>query len=42
MLFSISQALLAGHHVHFGNSPGLLLKDTKAFIPFVRDTHTGM
>jgi hypothetical protein len=24
MLFSISQALLAGHHVHFGNSPGLL------------------
>ena len=42
MLFSISQALLAGHHVHFGNAPGLLLKDTKAFIPFVRDTHTGM
>jgi len=42
MLFSISQALLSGHHVHFGNSPGLLLKDTKAFIPFVRDTHTGM
>jgi hypothetical protein len=42
MLFSISQALLAGHHVHFRNSPGLLLKDTKAFIPFVRDTHTGM
>ena len=42
MLFSISQALAAGHHVHFGNSPGLLLKDTKAFIPFVRDTHTGM
>ena len=41
MLFSISQALAAGHHVHFGNSPGLLLKDTKAFIPFVRDTHTG-
>ena len=39
MLFSISQALAAGHHVHFGNSPGLLLKDTKAFIPFVRDTH---
>ena len=30
MLFSISQALAAGHHVHFGNSPGLLLKDTKA------------
>jgi hypothetical protein len=42
MFFSISQALLAGHHVHFGNSPGFLLKDTKAFIPFVRDTHTGM
>jgi hypothetical protein len=42
MLFSISQALLSGHHVHFGNSSGLLLKDTKAFIPFVRDTHTGM
>ena len=38
MLFSISQALAAGHHVHFGNSPGLLLKDTKAFIPFVRDS----
>jgi len=43
-LFSISQALLAGHHVHFGNSPGLLLHihSTKIFIPFVRDSHTGM
>ena len=42
ILFSISQALIAGHHVHFGTSPGLLLQHTKAFIPFVRDTHTGM
>ena len=41
-LFSISQALSGGHHIHFGNSPGLLLYPTKAFIPFVRDTHTGM
>ena len=41
-LFSISQALSGGHHIHFGNSPGLLLHPTKAFIPFVRDTHTGM
>ncbi len=24
-LFSISQALIDGHHVHFGTSPGLLL-----------------
>jgi hypothetical protein len=39
ILFSISQALLAGHHVHFGNSPGLLLHNTKIFIPFVRDSH---
>jgi hypothetical protein len=41
-LFSTSQALIGGHHVHFGTSPGLLLHHTKAFIPFVRDTHTGM
>jgi hypothetical protein len=41
-LFSISQALIGGHHVHFGTSPGLLLHHSKAFIPFVRDTHTGM
>ena len=42
ILFSISQALLAGHHVHFGNSPGLLLHSTKTFVPFVRDSHSGM
>ena len=41
-LFSISQTLIGGHHVHFGTSPGLLLHHTKAFIPFVRDSHTGM
>jgi hypothetical protein len=41
-LFSISQALICGQHVHFGTSPGLLLHHSKAFIPFVRDTHTGM
>jgi hypothetical protein len=39
-LFSTSQALIGGHHVHFGTSPGLLLQHSKAFIPFVRDTHT--
>ena len=41
-LFSIGQALRGGHHVHFGNSPGLLLQPTKVFVPFVRDSHTGM
>ena len=42
ILFSISQALTAGHHVHFGSSPGLLLQSTKQFIPFVKDTQSGM
>jgi hypothetical protein len=41
-LFSISQALSSGHPVYFGTCPGLLLYHTKAFIPLVRDTHTGM
>ena len=37
--FNIGQTLRGGHHVHFGNSPGLLLHPTKAFVPLVRDTH---
>ena len=42
ILFSISQALTAGHHVHFGTNPGLLLHNTKHFIPFVKDAPSGM
>ena len=42
ILFSISQALTAGHHVHFGTNPGLLLHGNKQFIPFVKDEQSGM
>jgi len=42
ILFSISQALTVGHHVHFGTNPGLLLHGSKQFIPFVRDEQSGM
>ena len=42
ILFSISQALTVGHHVHFGTNPGLLLHGSKQFIPFVKDEQSGM
>ena len=42
ILFSISQALTAGHHVHFGTNPGLLLHGSTQFIPFVKDVQSGM
>ena len=42
-LYSIAQARLNGHHVHFGSSPGLAVHGNEnSFVTFILDPHTNM